>query len=163
MAEVNCKHGCCKRRFMPLTLSFAATIHRMQGLNVGKSETNDINENLRMILEPGGRSFEMLCPGAAYTAFARATSMGNGNPYDSAIWVMGPNIINERFINMTTYLDKPSEKVKKIIQKEKWIERLESNLIDFIYTKKEKKKLFKWATKKTITQQKYKKILEKRP
>ena len=124
---------------MPLTLAFAATIHRMQGLNVGKSlHYNDINENLRMILEPGARSFEMLCPGAAYTGFSRATSMGNGNPYESAIWLMGNNIILERFINMTKYMNDPTKTVVKIIKREKWVKRLEENVITFQYTKKEK-------------------------
>ena len=97
-----CRYGCCVREFLPLEVCFATTIHKVEGLSIGKSKNNsEPNSAECMIVDIGSRQFEMNCPGLFYTACSRATTDGGGDPNLSSVLFMKSNVVMDRLLNMT--------------------------------------------------------------
>ena len=69
--DCNC-HG-CSRKTVPLRLGWATTIHRCQGMTIGKGEPNRY-----IVINPGTQSIESRNPGALFVALSRAKCSGNG-------------------------------------------------------------------------------------
>ncbi len=70
--HTTCDYNCCEIEHIPLTLSFARTIHKFQGQQVGPTHPNKF-----MVFNPGNTGFEGRCPGLLYTGLSRASSLGN--------------------------------------------------------------------------------------
>ena len=123
----NCSKFCCKETFLPITVSFARTLHTCQGMNVGPDK--DIKQ---AVVDPGARNFEILNPGVLYTLLTRFTK-GSETPEkgDSPIYFMGgDNFCLERFINMTKgKSDKQKEyaEYEKVKKRKLWMAFLDKN------------------------------------
>ena len=82
---------CCIRRFVPLTLAWATTIHKCQGTEAGKTEPpRPPNPCKRVIVDMGNTGFEKRTPGVAYVAMSRANTLERGISWNQQfiLWVM---------------------------------------------------------------------------
>ena len=93
--------NCCTMKSIPLDLSFARTLHKFQGKAVGPDHPMKY-----MIFEPGTSTFEGNNPGLLYTGLSRATTLGNGNINESALYLTGTNANEDRFCNLVHYWQK---------------------------------------------------------
>ncbi|HEY9302430.1 MAG TPA: hypothetical protein VIQ31_39920, partial [Phormidium sp.] len=101
---IPCKNpGCCSRKYIPLRLAFAQTIHTFQGQNAGPVGTGQApNAVQKLVCDPGNRRFEGNCVGLFYTLLSRITTFGNpDDKFSSAIYFTGPNMNTERVLNIT--------------------------------------------------------------
>ena len=73
-------HG-CKRKQVPLRLGWGTTIHRCQGMTIGRGETNRY-----IIIDPGTKQFESRNPGALFVALSRAKTAGGPGQYPDFAW-----------------------------------------------------------------------------
>lgn len=73
-------HG-CKRTQIPLRLGWGTTIHRCQGMTIGKGESNRY-----IAIDPGSKQFESRNPGALFVAMSRAKSAGSLNDLPDFVW-----------------------------------------------------------------------------
>jgi hypothetical protein len=72
LRKIDCNCCGCRRKQIPLRLGWASTIHKCQGMTIGKGEPYSY-----IIINPGIRSFESRNPGALFVALSRAKSAGN--------------------------------------------------------------------------------------
>ena len=79
--------GCCSRSNMPLTLAYARTIHKFQGLSAGPVDEGKIpNPYDCIVCDPDINQVEGRALGLLYTAISRATTFGDANGLNSAIY-----------------------------------------------------------------------------
>ena len=98
--ESSCKLHCCSRRFIPLNLAYARTIHRFQGLTAGPVDDGKIPNMYHCIIcDPDQKHFEASALGLLYTALSRATTLGDDNGLNSAIYFTGVNFKEDRIRN----------------------------------------------------------------
>jgi len=69
--QISCKKHCCTYKYIPLSIAYARTGHTFQGQNVGSNHTIPL-----IVVNPGKKSMELLCPGLLYMFISRATTMG---------------------------------------------------------------------------------------
>ena len=63
--KIDCSCNGCRRKQIPLQLGWASTIHKCQGMTIGKGEHNSY-----IIINPGTRAFESRNPGALFVALS---------------------------------------------------------------------------------------------
>jgi len=84
------KSRCCRRVFMPLTLAYARTIHKFQGLTAGPVDEGKIpNMHNVIVCDPDEKHFEGTAIGLLYTAVSRATTLSDDDGLNSAIYFDG--------------------------------------------------------------------------
>ena len=141
-----CNKGCCKKQFVPLELCFAVTIHKVEGLTIGPNTKNgEQNSAECMIVDIGSRAFETTCPGLFYTSYSRATTDGDGEAENSAIFFMRDNITEDRLID-TTITKTTKRKSIKAMRRTSWIQHLKKNTKKSGIKEEEKESLFRWAS-----------------
>ena len=91
-----CSIGCCTVKFCPLVVAFGRTIHSFQGQEAGPDKPIK-----KIIVNPGKKDFETSNPGTLNCCITRATTLGGGNPENSALFFTGPHITFTRFHKMT--------------------------------------------------------------
>ena len=155
---------CCERKYLPLRLAFALTVHRCQGLSAGKSKPGQPRNAIqRMVLDVGSRGFEALCPGAAYTGISRATTLGEDTIMNSALFFIGDNLNNSRLINMSQYA-KQKKTLLRIRRRNNWTEILARNTHRNGKPNNEIEILTKWANEKRVATNELQSLLyEKHP
>ena len=130
MQKARCNNNsACERKYMPLVLAFARTIHSFQGASVGKTPPGQPDNTFhRIVADPGTRQFEGNVSGLFYTLLSRATTLGEeGKPETSAILFNGPNMTPDRIRKIK--LTANNEKYKRIQDLELWVKYLEGNRI----------------------------------
>ena len=161
VAQHRCSFGCCIKKFIPLELSFATTIHKIQGLTAGPTKEGQIpNAVESMVFDIGPRRFESSTPGLFYVVHSRGTTLGDDNPKDSAIFFCGENVTDDRLINMTrrkTKSGEPGEKNLRAKRRDAWVNLLKRNTHDSGLSLQAKKELFNWVHQ-VIDKKKYSKI-----
>ena len=69
--------------FVPLTLAYARTIHKFQGMSAGPVDEGKIKNMYDVIVcDPDEKSFQGTVLGLLYTATSRATTLGDDNGLD---------------------------------------------------------------------------------
>ena len=122
-----CKHNCCTRTFVPLTLAYARTIHKFQGLSAGPVDVGRVpNAYECIICDPDEKKFENGALGLFYTALSRATTLGDDNGVGSAIYFTGPEM-NEHRIRRLRRKPKDNSDFEVALQRENWVEYLNIN------------------------------------
>lgn len=128
-----CERGCCTRTFIPLEVSYARTIHKFQGLTAGPVDPGKIENMYQCIIcDPDEKRFEGTSSiGLLYTAISRATTLGDEDGLNSAIYFDGKHFKEERIRRLTKY--KNSDKDFLAAQKrQRWV--------DFLNRREEKSK-----------------------
>jgi len=116
-----CEKFCCEIEQIPLQLSFARTLHRFQGVNVGPEHAIK-----SMVFDPGQTGFEGNNPGILYTGISRATTLGRGCVDNSAFYLAGPYATKDRLTNLTQIRAKGRKKVTylAVLRRQKWLDFL---------------------------------------
>jgi hypothetical protein len=124
---VPCKNFCCTRKFIPLVLAWASTIHKLQGCTFGRTAPGEPpNPGTKLIMDLGNAAAEKRCPGLAYVAVSRGNSTGKGDMMNSAIYFIGKNFTRERLTGMTMK-NKGKDKCILCARRDNWIEHLKKN------------------------------------
>ena len=142
--EVNCnRKRCCRRKYVPLVLAFAKTVHTFQGQNVGPVQPGQSpNAFEKIIADPGAKSFEGTNPGLFYSTTSRATTIGTKeNKFSSSLYFTGNNMNRERISNMTT--NKQGQTYKKVQRRKEWVQYLNSNNHQSNLSPSQKEEIFK--------------------
>jgi len=92
-----CNCNGCRRKQIPLRLGWASTIHRCQGMTIGKGEPNQY-----IIINPGTRAFESRNPGAIFVALSRAKSAGSGTLDPDFVWHPSVLVNEDRLCHVAT-------------------------------------------------------------
>jgi len=142
--SVVCKKRCCMKYYIPLSLSFAKTVHTFQGQNVGGVEDGKQKNSIkRIIVDPGNRGMEGINPGILYTISSRGTNMGEMQKMKSAVYFFGDNISIERLQNLR--ISSTGDKYKKVILRDTWVKWLKNNTKNPFFKTKDKVDLIQWA------------------
>lgn len=92
-----CSYGCCFRKFTPLDLAYARSIHKFQGITVGKSSNGEPSNVYEVVVcDPDDRVFEGRWPGMLYTIVSRGNSLGDPDGRNSAVYFDAPIIGSSR-------------------------------------------------------------------
>ena len=123
----SCRKHCCTRKFIPLTLAWARTIHKFQGMSAGPVDKGKFPNMFEVIIcDPGKREDERSALGLFYTALSRATTLGDENGDGSAIYFCGEDFTEERFRNIAKK-KQTDEDYKRSELRRKWVNHLEAN------------------------------------
>ena len=97
-----CEKKCCSRTYVPLEISYARTIHKFQGLTAGPVDPGKIPNMYQCILcDPDEKKFEGTSLGLFYTAVSRATTLGDADGLNSAIYFTGNQFKEQRIRRLT--------------------------------------------------------------
>ena len=100
--EYQCKKKCCKKKFLPLQLCYAKTVHTFQGQNAGPVQPGQPQNAIqRIICDPGDKEFEGRNPGLFYTILSRATTMGKPGEKMSSVIYFTDNMNPARVLDIT--------------------------------------------------------------
>lgn len=144
--RVDCKYHCCQRTYVPLDLAFARTIHRFQGLSAGPVDKGKIENMYECIIcDPDVKASEVRATGLLYTALSRATTLGDDNGLNSAIYFTGTNITRDRIQNVTMKSNKNEEYIN-VTRRRIWMNYLKQNTVTMTKsTKTTMKTTFAWT------------------
>ena len=97
-------------KYIPLSIAYARTGHTFQGQNIGPNHPIPC-----IVVNPGKKLMELLCPGLLYMFISRATTIGiPENRFNSALFFCSNNMNRTRISNMTqTKNGTETEKIKK--------------------------------------------------
>ena len=140
MSTIPCEHKCCNLRSLPLTLSFARTLHKFQGQQVGP------NFPIKYIVfDCGSSRVEASNPGFAYTGISRAATM------DSLFFTGELN--DARLMDLTKKRNKGQATYEKVKRRQHWMNYLKSNKVNAEehISSQEQKELLDWKNSTTLT------------
>jgi len=108
--EITCKKHCCTYKYIPLHIAYARTGHTFQGQNVGPYHPIPC-----IVVNPGKKLMELVCPGLLYMLISRATTIGTPeNRFNSALFFCSNNMNRARISNITRAKNgTETEKIKK--------------------------------------------------
>ena len=146
-----CNKHCCTRKFVPLTLSWARTIHKFQGMSAGPVDKGKFPNMFNSIIcDPGKREDERTALGLFYTALSRATTLGNEHGNGSAIYFFGQDFNEGRFRNLArkqnTFQD-----YKRAALRDKWIALLDLKRIRKMPSKRTQRNVLNWSSAARFT------------
>jgi hypothetical protein len=111
---------------VPLDLAFARTIHEFQGLSAGPVDPGKIpNMYDCIICDPDKKLSEVRATGLFYTALSRATTFGDSEGLNSAIYFMGENIDEDRIKNVTR-AQRTNKEFKNVQLRRSWVAKLDA-------------------------------------
>lgn len=142
--EITCQKHCCNLRYIPLSLSYAKTGHTFQGQSVGPHYAISC-----IVVHPGNKGMELLCPGLLYMFLSRAATIGTpSNRKDSAIFFCSNEMNEDRITNLT--ITREGKICKKVQKRNKWIKYLNQHKHDIKISSKQKQNLIDWVNTTTI-------------
>ncbi len=126
--ESKCKYFCCTCKHIPLQLCYAKTVHTFQGQNAGPvQEGQQKNSILRLICDPGTKTFEGMNPGLFYTILSRITTLGStDDKMSSAIYFTGENMKPDRILNISKGVN--NHEFKRVMLRNKWVRHLNQHI-----------------------------------
>jgi hypothetical protein len=142
--EMNCRKHCCSFKFIPLSLAFAKTGHTFQGQTVGPNHAIKC-----IIVHPGNKGMECLCPGLLYMFASRPTTIGSKDDRSkSGLFFCGGDMNRDRISNLTK--TREGKECVKIKNRRKWVNFLRNHRRSIKVQHKEKEELIKWANNTRI-------------
>lgn len=154
--ETICASGCCTCKFIPLEISFATTIHKFQGMEAGPGKTIKI-----IVVDIGNSLFESNCPGTAYVACSRVSTLENFDINKTPLYFHG-EVTYDRLTNLIykRNSNKEKEEYLTVQRRSKWIEHLRKNLKKNTITNTEKKEIKNWIESTTISAKQLEAIID---
>lgn len=150
MMSVGCKHKCCKRTWLPLTLAYGRTIHKFQGQSAGPvNEGQAPNMFSVLICDPDDHKFEGNFMGLFYTAISRATTLGDDNGRGSAIYFAGSKFNQQRFRNIGKMKNSDQDYIP-IQKRTNWVNHLQNNTKPIQPLSDRMKSTLNWASSATF-------------
>lgn len=140
------------REYMPLQVAYARTIHKYQGLSAGPVAPGQIPNQFDVIIcDPDEKRWEGNSPGLFYTALSRATTLGDDDGYNSAIYFDGAHY-NESRIRTLTKKSGSYDDYEKIAKRNRWVKRIKTNTVKGrgIVLDATKKQALQWAKTTTV-------------
>ncbi len=147
VSEYSCNRAaaCCRRTHMPLCLAYARTIHKFQGLTAGPVDEGKIKNMFECIIcDPDEGKFESSALGLFYTAVSRATTLGDDDGLNSAIYFIGEHMNEERIRRIGMCKSSRNEFVR-VAERRKWVKHIESKTKGSNLSKKKEKEAIGWA------------------
>ena len=142
--ETKCKKHCCSFKFIPLSLAFAKTGHTFQGQSVGPKHIIEC-----IVVHPGNKMMELLCPGLLYMFASRPTTIGSSTDRSKSALFFWSNEMNRtRITNLTK--TKNGKECTKILQRKKWVSYLRKNLCSIQLSTTERKEMIDWVNTVTV-------------
>lgn len=122
-------------------------MHKFQGLTAGPVDEGRIPNMYECIIcDPGPNKFERINPGLLYTVASRATTFGDENGKNSALYFTGNDMKQKsRIMNIDRNIT--GEMCDTAKYRKKWTARMAENHKDNITTWKEQQMMFTWAQK----------------
>ncbi len=143
--------GCCGRSYLPLTLAYARTIHKFQGLSAGPVDLGKIaNMYDCIVCDPDQKRFEGSNIGLLYTAVSRATTLGDPDGLNSAIYFKGEHFKGSRI----RQIGKKAHSVcdyEDITRRKRWVAHLKERTKPINLKKKKITEILDWSKKTRIT------------
>jgi ATP-dependent exoDNAse (exonuclease V) alpha subunit len=131
---------------MPLTLAYARTIHKFQGLSAGPVDEGKIpNPYDCIVCDPDKNEVEGRAVGLFYTAISRATTLGSQDGIGSAIYFTGKDF-NELRIRMIGRKKHTDEEMLNIKRRRVWVERIKLYTTKNTLTTNQKQFISNWMT-----------------
>ena len=154
--EVTCRGKCCYQEHVPLGLAYAQTIHRFQGLSAGPVEDGEPpNVFDAIVCDPDASRYEAQFPGLFNTAVSSATTLGDDDGLNSALYFTGNHNLLEGRLNKPGKklgnTRSPHDTYLKIHLRSEWVQHLRDNLLSSPLTRIEKENLFTWAEGHSIS------------
>lgn len=117
---------------MPLEVAYARTIHKFQGLSAGPvDEGRAPNLYQCIICDPDEKKFEGTgALGLLYTAISRATTLGDDDGLNSAIYFEGKDFRADR-VQRLTKLKGSNEDFKDAKKRQRWVDFLRQQETQF--------------------------------
>lgn len=149
---------------MPITLAFARTCHKAQGISVGPTDANQIPNMFQCVVcDPGDRTREGNCPGLLYMCMSRATTFGDADGLNSAFYfndqyedTKSKAKLDESRVLRTTYKCGSFVEYDAVVKRNKWVEYLENgqdnrDKVMADMTREERQDVVHWAETATYT------------
>lgn len=141
--------GQCSRQYIPLTLAYARTIHKFQGQSAGPVDAGKIPNVFECIVcDPDENQYEGKALGLLYTAVSRATTLGDDDGRNSAIYFTGDSMKNGDRIRCLGKKKNSMDDFVNIARRERWVQHLRHNTKTFTKSKNHQKSILKWAESK---------------
>ena len=140
---------------MPITLAYARTIHKFQGLSAGPVDAGRTpNAYECIVCDPDDKQFEAGSIGLFYTALSRATTFGDENGLGSAIYFTGESMTEERFKHLKKK-PKGSGNFELATHRDTWVKHLENQesktLLSIDKNPEHIKAVIQWANTKKVS------------
>ena len=148
LAEYCCtrQSGCCTRTFVPLCLAYARTIHKFQGLTAGPVDEGKIKNMFDVIIcDPDSGEFESSALGLFYTAISRATTLGDENGLNSAIYFTGEHVTEARIRRIGKKKGSTME-YTRVQERRKWVDYLNKRTTKTNLSHRKQKRILKWGS-----------------
>jgi hypothetical protein len=97
-----------------------------------------------IVVNPGTKSMELLCPGLLYMFISRATTIGNPkNRYKSVLFFCSNNMNKAIISNITQ--TKNGIETEKVQKRKKWIKYLQQHSYHINISRNGKQQIIKWT------------------
>jgi hypothetical protein len=156
--QSKCKYYCCTCIFIPLQLCYAKTVHTFQGQNAGPvQQGQQKNAIIRIICDPGTKTFEGRNPGLFYTILSRITTLGDiNNKMSSAIYFTGENMSPDRILNITKGAN--NQYFKRVQLRNQWVHLLNEHVQTSGMSESEIMDVLSWSKNTIIANAQYQKM-----
>lgn len=104
-----------------------------------------------LICDPDEVEFEMTALGLLYTAVSRATTLGDEDGLNSAIYFIGEHFKAERMTRLGLRKGSDTEQYKRVIDRRVWVRRLREQTRRSHFTKKQISSVLQWAESNTVS------------
>jgi len=131
---------------MPLCLAYARTIHKFQGLTAGPVDEGKIKNMFDVIIcDPDDGGFESSALGLFYTAISRATTLGDKDGLNSAIYFTGEHITEAR-IRRIGKRKGSTQEFTRVEERRRWVNYLQKRTFKSEFSKRKQKRIIKWGS-----------------
>jgi hypothetical protein len=137
--------NCCSRKYLPLRLAYAQTLHTFQGQNAGPTMPGQPPNPVSCIIcDPGTRLFESICVGLFYTLLSRTTTLGDEwDKFSSAIYFIGENMTPSRILDIIH--TKKGQLYQNARLRQRFVSYLNTHMHTSGLTNQQQQFLFDWA------------------
>lgn len=152
VASYKCKYQCCSRTYVPLTLAYAKTIHCFQGLSAGPVDKGKpANMFKGVICDPHTLDAETNCLGLLYTGVSRATTLGDPDGLNSAVYFTGLDMKKESRVTRLGQKTASLDSFKRVLDRRQWVAHLTLNTRKSHLSKNQEDAVLRWSRSNRVS------------